>query len=183
MIRYLNWCSLLPAGSHFCLMTVGAVIVAAPAPIGSQFGRWIARGYTCCPKVLREFANSGRGFQSWSHCEKQSRSLCRVWSANSIPTAKILRRRKLRVCSNCLPTNWNLAWIPQKRDGVKRGIGLALRSRLGSPEVRLAKAIQSLRLRLHSGLRQSGRVLYLRVYLGRCPRLVYVAPLALVGWG
>ena len=41
------------------------------------------------------------------------------------------------------------------------------------------KAILSLRLRLHSGLRQSGRGLGCRRCLGLRPRLVYVGPLAL----
>ena len=46
-----------------------------------------------------------------------------------------------------------------------------------------ARAIQSFRLRLHSGLRQSGSVLRVGgVFLGLRPRLVYVAPLALGGF-
>jgi len=44
------------------------------------------------------------------------------------------------------------------------------------------KAIQSFRLRLRSGLRQSGRRLCLAGYPGLRPRLVYVGPLAL-GFG
>jgi len=47
------------------------------------------------------------------------------------------------------------------------------------------KAIQSLRLRLRSGLRQRGGVFDAGLYLGLRPRLVYVGPLALgvgVGW-
>ena len=41
------------------------------------------------------------------------------------------------------------------------------------------KAIWSLRLRLHSGLRQRGRAFGPGLYLGLRPRLVYVGPLAL----
>ena len=41
------------------------------------------------------------------------------------------------------------------------------------------KAIQSLRLRLRSGLRQRGGVFDAGLYLGLRPRLVYVGPLAL----
>ena len=54
-------------------------------------------------------------------------------------------------------------------------------ARLGQVVVR-KKAIWSLRLRLHSGLRQRGRAFGPGFYLGLRPRLVCVGPLALFLW-
>jgi len=57
-----------------------------------------------------------------------------------------------------------------RRGGEAGGAGCGVRG----------KAIRSLRLRLHSGLRQSGKKPYLVAFpLGLRPRLVYVGPLAL----
>jgi len=68
---------------------------------------------------------------------------------------------------------WVVAWVYLNCIGL---VGVIMPGGVG----RRDKAVRSFRLRLHSGLRQSGRVLFYRVgNLGLRPRLVYVGLSAL----